>query len=398
MKFGDTIESSKPRAEKVDEVVQQYESVVVHRVHNDEQIEAIQQKWSYKDFSFKEWQRQGCLLTESGLPSKLSEKQYRQVRTDFFKTWFGEWQNDAESASKVVDPDTHEPMPVFHGTPFGRFNVFDKEKRSQSTGAPSADMGFFFTENMEAARKYMSPAWVGSYRYSEKESNEMTELLREADLLTSGEITRLGDQKIKEGLVDKVWLSTDRAHVEKLLLDGAKIPAEDSYELLTGNEAIKELDNKLKGKFGDVVYEYGWRIILSDQQAKIYLPITDNPELYFYGGGAYDLLPFIPEGNVKEKLKRLTIRKGRIYNAFLSLKNPLIHDHQGQRYHDEDEQAGSYAKLIQEAIEKKNDGVIILNTEDPSPMHVFVALKANQIKSSVKNSGEFDVKNEDIRF
>lgn len=394
MRFENTLTSNK--VGKVDEVQKQYESVVISRAHNDEQIEAIQQHWSYDDFSFKQWKKQGYLLTESGLPSKLAEKQYRQVRTDSFKAWFGDWQSDPESASKVLDPNTREPMTVFHGTPFGRFNVFDKEKRGQSTGAPSANMGFFFTENMNAARIYMSPPWGGQYRYSEQEDNEIEELLREADLLTSGEITRLGDQKLKEGQVEKVYLSTDRSRVEKLLLDGAQIrKGHLSQVFLTGNEAIQELDNQLNDEqFGDAVREYGWRIILSDKQARIYLPITDCPGCY---GGAYNLLPLIPEGSVKEKLKKLTMRKSKIYNVFLSLKNPLIHDKKGEGYHDE-EGEGSFESLIETAIKNGNDGVIVLNTKDPLPLHVFCVWGANQIKSSVGNLGAFDSKNEDIRF
>ena len=67
---------------------------------------------------------QGRLLAPNGKPSNLTEKQYVQVRTDRFKKWFGDWENNSNSASKVVD-ENGEPLVVYHGTPqYEKFNVF----------------------------------------------------------------------------------------------------------------------------------------------------------------------------------------------------------------------------------------------------------------------------------
>lgn len=49
--------------------------------------------------------------------TKLSYGQWVQVRTPAFKAWFGDWQNDAANASKVLDAKTKEPQVIFHGTP-----------------------------------------------------------------------------------------------------------------------------------------------------------------------------------------------------------------------------------------------------------------------------------------
>ncbi len=51
----------------------------------------------------------------NGKPTKLNEKQWAQVRTKNFKDWFGDWEEDTENASKVVD-ENGEPMVVYHGT------------------------------------------------------------------------------------------------------------------------------------------------------------------------------------------------------------------------------------------------------------------------------------------
>ena len=58
---------------------------------------------------------QGRLLAPNGKPSNLTERQYAQVRTKEFKKWFGDWENDPENASKVVD-ENGEPLVVYHGT------------------------------------------------------------------------------------------------------------------------------------------------------------------------------------------------------------------------------------------------------------------------------------------
>lgn len=57
-------------------------------------------------------------------PTNLTERQWVQIRTPAFKEWFGDWENDPENASKVVD-DNGEPRILHHGTPFYGFDTFD---------------------------------------------------------------------------------------------------------------------------------------------------------------------------------------------------------------------------------------------------------------------------------
>ena len=66
---------------------------------------------------------------ESG-KTALTYKQWVQVRTPSFKAWFGDWENDPENASKVLNPDTGEPLVVYHGTNVQgrRFFQFNTEK------------------------------------------------------------------------------------------------------------------------------------------------------------------------------------------------------------------------------------------------------------------------------
>ena len=51
----------------------------------------------------------------NGEQSNLSPRQWVQVRTEAFKKWFGDWENDPANASKVVD-ENGEPRVVYHQT------------------------------------------------------------------------------------------------------------------------------------------------------------------------------------------------------------------------------------------------------------------------------------------
>jgi hypothetical protein len=68
------------------------------------------------------------LLAPNGKPSNLNAMQHAQVRTPAFKKWFGDWENDPENASKVVD-ENGEPLVVYHKTrAFKDFTEFDPTK------------------------------------------------------------------------------------------------------------------------------------------------------------------------------------------------------------------------------------------------------------------------------
>ena len=81
------------------------------------------------------------LKAPNGQPSKLTADQWETVRTRQFKEWFGDWENDPDNASKVVD-ENGEPLVVYHGTD-SLFNTFLKSRR-----------GIWFTPNFDRAKSY----------------------------------------------------------------------------------------------------------------------------------------------------------------------------------------------------------------------------------------------------
>jgi hypothetical protein len=70
------------------------------------------------------------LLAPNGQPSNLTPEQYKLVRTPAFKKWFGDWENNPETASKVIDEETKEPLVVWHGSKSKEnFNIFKQSSR-----------------------------------------------------------------------------------------------------------------------------------------------------------------------------------------------------------------------------------------------------------------------------
>lgn len=83
--------------------------------------------------------------------TELTLHQWQQVRSPEFKAWFGDWENDPENASKVVNPKTGEPLVVYHGTNNDDFYSFEKYHDGYDD-APSE--AFFFTNDLETAEEY----------------------------------------------------------------------------------------------------------------------------------------------------------------------------------------------------------------------------------------------------
>lgn len=86
----------------------------------------------------------------NGKPSRLDERQWVQVRTHTFKEWFGDWENEPENSSKVVD-ENGEPLVVYHGTSTGGFSIFN----TYGSNFGLFGQGSYFTDIREVAESYM---------------------------------------------------------------------------------------------------------------------------------------------------------------------------------------------------------------------------------------------------
>lgn len=83
--------------------------------------ERVRGVYDLKISSFDSQYPETDMTSINALKSQLTEKEYFNVRTPEFKSFFGDWEtaylNDSYAGvSKVINPITKEPQPVFHGT------------------------------------------------------------------------------------------------------------------------------------------------------------------------------------------------------------------------------------------------------------------------------------------
>ena len=88
------------------------------------------------------------LLAPNGNKSNLPKHLYDYVRTEEFKKWFGDWENDPDNSSKIID-ENGEPLLVFHGSKV-KFVKFDDSK--QKIGW--LGKGVYFTKDKHATKEY----------------------------------------------------------------------------------------------------------------------------------------------------------------------------------------------------------------------------------------------------
>ncbi len=84
----------------------------------------------------KQWMK-----APNGSKTNLSLRQWVQVRTPSFKKWFGDWENDAQNTSSVID-ENGEPMVVFHQTD-NQFTVFDPLHKGRGSSDEQMPYGIF---------------------------------------------------------------------------------------------------------------------------------------------------------------------------------------------------------------------------------------------------------------
>ena len=126
----------------------------------------------------------GGLIAPNGRKSNLTSEQYKLVRTSEFKSWFGDWENDPENASKVVD-ENGEPMVVYHGAKRKFYNFKNKIKYSDKN--PNYVSGFWFfadpigqslsKEDREYFYREGSARWMAENWVEDKEGNSISEVL-----------------------------------------------------------------------------------------------------------------------------------------------------------------------------------------------------------------------------
>jgi 8-oxo-dGTP pyrophosphatase MutT (NUDIX family) len=210
------------------------------------------------------------LLAPNGKQSNLTPEQYKLVRSPEFKAWFGDWENDPENSSKVVDFNG-EPLVVYHGTN-AEINVFDIQKIHAS-----GESVFKFTTSYEMAIGY------GNNVYS---------------VFLSIKKNEIGHWSSPKKGLSKFYANTtfDKARLD-LVYESRK--ADESQ----GGVIYGLISNDLKNK-GDVYFvHYSNQIKLADGTNTTF--DANNPDIRFDDGGSVS--------NYREFYDNLQIEDGSKY-------------------------------------------------------------------------------------
>lgn len=133
------------------------------------------------------------------------------TRSQQFKDWFGDWENNPESASKVVN-ENGTPRVVYHGTKSDAFTVFDSSKANKKL-LNRLGNGYYFAADIESAERYGDNVVLAyldiknPYRVYGKREGGMIEQMAEDFGMNASEISRNDIQDIlKEHGYDGVML------------------------------------------------------------------------------------------------------------------------------------------------------------------------------------------------
>ncbi|GEM_PF-2776297 len=234
-----------------------YEKYKNKDASNGESINDTSSQSQYNSVRNQYYGTSEWLKAPNGKNTKLTEEQWIQVRTPNFIKWFGDWINDPDNASKVVD-ENGEPKPVKHGTPNKDFESFDLSKTGSNTDAGWLGKGFYFYGNADAyASQYAGKdgrvieAFLNirdPYYISESERRNLIE----SDSLEASEEFR--DELIDEGYdgvfyngdLDEEWTTFDPNQIKSATENNGDFSTED-----TRFRYSEELDDNDTQDYGD---------------------------------------------------------------------------------------------------------------------------------------------------
>ena len=192
--------------------------------------------------------KEGHLLAPNGKPTNLTERQYAQVRTKSFKRWFGDWENNPETSSKVVD-ENGEPLVVYHGGSSAK--IFNTKEGQFGAGIEKGDIGTYFTTSKSNAKFYEEI-------YTFKSGEKWTEL---AELEKEGV---LSDEDKKS--LDEAW-EIEKPSTRAFFLN-IRNPKITNYEE-TSKEGYTRRDSNIGNNDGQ-------HIIISDANYSEYVATKSN--------------------------------------------------------------------------------------------------------------------------
>ena len=294
------------------------------------------------------------LLAPNGKPTNLTAEQYRLVRTPQFKSWFGDWENDTENASKVVD-ENGEPLVVYRGIAENISHKYEFDfKTSLMTNYNRYNkFGFYFTDNELTAKIYAKG-------FAEQQLGiENETYLQKNEKFQYSNYEQYQEASKKYEVVLSYFLN-----IRNLL---NLTPSNTNFPRYKDGQISSYLDS----------YKYRETLISLVELLNL-LNIKEDFLNYYKGTSRYiefNDLPLDHSYNIKKD----------VYSYFTEFKG------------NNTKSVKSLAQYLKNKILEKYDGIVFFEATN-SPSSVYVTFKSNQIKLADGTNTTFDGSNPDIRF
>lgn len=384
---------------------------------------------------------EGKLLAPNGKKSNLTERQYAQVRTKAFKDWFGDWENDPEIASKVVD-ENGEPLVVYHGTDNYGFTIFDpkySDDKISLFASSSKGIASTYTKFVPIINKYFRNKLLNTNIIELIENDNWNEVNKIINNIYGF-----------RPLLDFIHGMSDKEYYSKEL--------KELLDYINNNNLSEE---EAENEFNSL-----WDLQSKNYKKNAYSINIRRNEINIYDNYVHENSgPLVEQGVIfsgtKSDLIEAIKQEDKIYNLYLNLKNPLIiegltdegitsnwnnlffEDENGYRpgiivdnkdlwgnktrgtrlmqrtrdiskyakdrgydgvifknISDHGPYVNNYSNLtdMDEYMDTINDGVDLYDTLGRNRSDVYVSFNSNQIKSATENIGTFSRTNDDIRY
>ena len=347
----------------------------------------------------------------NGEATKLSERQWVQVRTPSFKKWFGDWEAArakggvwaVEDVSKAVG-ENGEPLVVYHGSDKGGFTEFEAPG-----GTGRGDLGIWTTPDYGMARSYVRKGRAQDVDLSEKTQGELQDLGYEFNegYTIKGQ-TDVGLFDSKEALLEEYELDSGDEIVEAVEVkdpNGYSVDGSREYAYLfpSIDDAVGTINLNFDGEAGATPGIYALFINVRNPNESNFEGAMWNgerPEQYIVEVGGEQQFDDDGRGyfTKEEALKRA--------EAFVSPEDVESGDIDAEYYiRPADDNFETTDDVVRKALRSKNDGAIIREVIDDGggpgywmdPQDIFVAFDPSQVKSADYNNGEFSDSTGDLR-
>ncbi len=318
--------------------------------------------------------------------TELTFKQWQQVRSPEFKAWFGDWENDPENASKVVNPKTGEPLVVYHGV------IGSIERINRNRKLTSDEMAEYRRLTQEIWDDYSKKYKAVESRYPS--SNEFQDMIKNG---RREEATEIHNKKYAETMA----LVNERVEKERIVNEkfGQGIPLEDKYIPFELENNAFDIDRSrdIGAHFSE---SYSTAKSFADRIGKdkgtvfpVFLNVRELHKIHDIFSRYQGL----------ESALRAIYNRGIITDAqYNSLINRAIradnNDKVDERYWGELRDVDSFWSKLNAILQKKRNIGFVYRNEVEGGGNSYAVFKSNQIKSATDNTGAFSKESDDIRF